>query len=55
MSNQNAFGFEINDTGENAYFCLSGLSRSFGIFIFQDDDDRRLRFSFSLDTLSMCV
>ena len=33
---------------------MNGLSRSFGIFIFHDDDNRRLRFSFSKDTLSMC-
>ena len=50
------FGLKLMIPKRNAYFSWSELSRSFGIFIFQDaDDDRRLRFSFSLDTLSMCV
>ena len=44
--------FKINDFHENAYLCLSGL-RPFRLFIFKDDDDTRLRFSFYLDTLSM--
>ena len=52
LSTQMYLDSKLMTSKKNAYLCLSGL-RPFGIFIFKDDDDTRLRFSFYLDTLSM--
>ena len=54
LSTQMSLDSKLMISEKNAYLCLSGL-RPFRIFIFQDDDDTRLRFSFPLDTLSMRV